>query len=76
MPNGRVGVPEESPEDAAQLQWRPKHFGDASTMGCLPRTAAAVERSQPEPSVCGWQSQRSANDKALGDQRTVWDPTH
>ena len=28
---------------------RPQSFGDASTMGWSPRTAAAVERSQAEP---------------------------
>ena len=35
-------------EGEAQLQERPQHSGDVSTMGQLPRTAAGVEWSGPE----------------------------
>lgn len=53
-PVGRVTFPEDSPgealcEDAAQLQQRTQYFRDASTMGCLAKAAAAVQRSLPEP---------------------------
>lgn len=33
-------------EGASQLQWRPQHFGDASTTGLQTKTTAAVEWSQ------------------------------
>lgn len=36
-------------EGTAQLQQRPQHFRDASTMGWQPSTAVAVEWSQPDP---------------------------
>lgn len=37
-------------ESAAQLQRKIEHFADVSTTGQLPRIAAAVEWSQPDPS--------------------------
>ena len=43
----KIGATEESPEEAigegaARFEQRPQHFGDASTMGQPPRTAAGV----------------------------------
>lgn len=48
-PSSRVRVLEKWPEHVVQLHWRPKHFGDASVNGWLPRTVVSVEWSQPEP---------------------------
>lgn len=48
-PSSRVKVLEKWPEHVVQLHWRPKHFGDASVTGWLPRTVVAVEWSQPKP---------------------------
>lgn len=34
------------------MQWKPQHSGDPSTMKQPPKTAAAAERSRPEPVRC------------------------
>jgi hypothetical protein len=72
---GRARILEESPGKpigAAHLQQRPQHFGDASTMGWTPRTAA-VEWSQPETrrqSVCAVEGAREAA-QVWGSQKII-----
>lgn len=74
---GKLGFFEENPREAlgegAQLQWRPQCFGDATSMGQLPRAETVVEWSWPVPRrklYChGWQRRRNG---VFGRHRIVF----